>query len=89
MKIIEIEPLPNAGHRNQDSNFIQIPNGWAIIPESIVIPDTFPFVDITVEEGIVTEMTAGVVPAPEPEPVPEPTPYEEMAEAYTQGVNSI
>lgn len=91
MKIIEIEPLPNGGHRNQESTFTKIPNGWALIPEEMAIPDTFPFVDITVEDGIVTEMTAGIVPEPEPEPIPEPEKdtYDEMAVAYMEGVNSI
>ena len=73
MFIIEIEPLDNGAHRNQSGTFRAIPDGWAEIPSSIEIPDTFPFVDIEVENGVVTSMTAGVVPEPEPEPTPEPT----------------
>ena len=65
MRIIEIAALENGGHNNQmtDRN-ISLPNGWAVIPEDMVIPETFPFVDITVKEGIVTAMTAGAVPEP-------------------------
>lgn len=73
MLIIEIAALSNGAHRNQTGTFRTIPEGWAIVPAEIEIPDTFPFVDITVEDGVVTSMTAGVVPEPEPEPEPEPT----------------
>lgn len=70
MRFIEIEALENGAHRNQDSTLSYIPEGWAIIPDTIEIPDTFPFVNIEVEDGVVTKMTAGVVP--EPIPMPEP-----------------
>ena len=73
MLIIEIETQENGAHRNQTGTFRTIPQGWAEVPSSIEIPDTFPFVNIEVENGVVTSMTAGVVPEPEPEPEPEPT----------------
>lgn len=53
--------------------------GWAVIPEGIKIPETFPFVNVEAENGVVTALTAGVVPPdPEPEPVP-PTTDERVA----------
>ena len=73
MLIIEIQPLENGAHRNQTCNLNIIPEGWAEVPSSISVPDTFPFVDIEVEDGVVTSMNAGIVPEPEPEPEPEPT----------------
>ena len=73
MLIIEIAALSNGAHRNQTGTFRTIPDGWAIVPAEIEIPDTFPFVNIEVEDGVVTSMTAGVVPEPEPMPEPEPT----------------
>ena len=73
MLIIEIAALENGAHRNQTGTFRTIPEGWAEVPSSIEIPDTFPFVNIEVEDGVVTSMTAGVVPEPEPMPEPEPT----------------
>ena len=73
MLIIEIAALENGAHRNQTCNLSNIPEGWAEVPSSIEVPDTFPFVNIEVENGVVTSMTAGVVPEPEPEPEPEPT----------------
>lgn len=73
MLIIEIASLDNGAHRNQTGTFRTIPDGWAIVPAEIEIPDTFPFVNIEVEDGVVTSMTAGVVPEPEPMPEPEPT----------------
>ena len=79
MLIIEIESLQNGAHRNQGVNnanpdTFPVPDGWAFVPDDIQVPDTFPFVDITVDGQTVTSMTAGVVPEPEPEPEPEPTP---------------
>ena len=73
MKIIEIQPLSNGAHRNQEGTFRTIPAGWAVIPPDMEIPETFPFVDIEVDGQAVTSMTAGVVPEPEPQPTPEPT----------------
>lgn len=67
MRIIEIAPLENGAHRNQTGMFAEIPEGWALIPEDMKTPDTFPFVDIKVKDGIVTGMTAGEMPEPEPE----------------------
>ena len=74
MKIVEIAPLSNGAHRNdRRDSFKTIPEGWAVVPEGMEIPGTFPFVNIEAEDGVVTSMTAGVVPEPEPEPEPEPT----------------
>ena len=74
MQIIEIAAQENGAHRNQIGTFRNgVPDGWAMIPDGFKIPDTFPFVEIEVKGGIVTSMTAGVVPEPEPQPDPEPT----------------
>ena len=75
MKCIEIISLKNGSHRNINLDGItgKPDDGWAVIPDTMYIPDTFPFVNITVENGVVTSMTAGTVPEPEPEPEPEPT----------------
>ena len=91
MKIIEIVTLPNGAHRNQTGTFKFIPAGWAYIPETMEIPSTFPFVNITVENGVVTSMTAGVVPEPTQRPEPEPAELTatEMAEAIKEGVNAV
>ena len=67
MKTIEIMPLSNGAHRNQTvSGAVTAPDGWAVIPEGMAIPETFPFVDLVVKDGKVVSMTAGVVPEPEP-----------------------
>lgn len=76
MIMLEIVALENGAHRNQTfSGFL--PDGWALVPDGIEMPDTFPFVNIEVandDEGraVVVCMTAGVVPEPDPEPDPEP-----------------
>lgn len=93
MQIIEISALPNGAHRNQTGDFRTIPKGWAVVPEEMEIPETFPFVNIEAEDGVVTSMTAGEVPEPEPEPEPEPGPeyvtYAELAAAIREGVNRV
>ena len=67
MRIIEIAALENGAHRNQSGFVGDVPAGWAAIPDGMEVPDTFPFVDITVEDGIATGMTAGIVPdVPDP-----------------------
>lgn len=72
MRIIDITPLPNGAHQNQvTSAEVEIPAGWAVIPEDMEIPETFPFVDVTASKGVVTKLTPGVVLPPEPyEPEP-------------------
>lgn len=78
MRIIEIMPLSNGAHRNQETTSTRVPDGWAVIPEGMDIPETYPFVDLVVEGNKVVSMTAGVVPDPEPEPEPEPTETEQL-----------
>ena len=71
MQIIEIKALENGAHSNQTSDAITSPPpGWAVVPDEMELPETFPFVTIEVEGNVVTRMTAGVVqePAAEPEP---------------------
>lgn len=79
MRIIEIQSLSNGAHRNQQGDFATIPTGWAVIPGDVVIPETFPFVDIVTDGQKVVSMTAGVVPDPEPEPDPEPNESDDLA----------
>lgn len=50
MKIIEIKALENGAHRNQTGNLKTIPEGYALIPDDMTIPSTFPFVNIEVAE---------------------------------------
>ena len=73
MTIIEIAALENGAHRNQTGAFAVIPDGWAAIPAGMTIPETFPFVEVSAEGGVVTSLAAGTVPEPEPAPEPEPT----------------
>ena len=75
MQMIEINALENGAHRNQTYHGY-LPDGWAVIPPDMEIPDTFPFVAVEAEEieGVmtVTGMTAGLLPAPDDEPAPIP-----------------
>lgn len=73
MMLIKIEANSSGGHDNQSSVPKVIPSGWAVVPDNIVIPETFPFVNLEVEGDLVTAMTAGIIPEPEPQPEPEPT----------------
>ena len=49
MTIVQIAPQSNGAHANQTTvnPLPEIPEGWAVVPEGLEIPDTFPFVDIT------------------------------------------
>ena len=67
MRFIKIIAEENGAHENQTCNLSAIPEGWAVIPDSMTIPDTFPFVNITVKDGVVKTMTAGMVPDSEPD----------------------
>lgn len=78
MKIIKIEAFDSGAHDNQSWTQMQIPNGWAIIPDDINIPETFPFVNIEVQDNVVISMTEGVVPEPEDTR----TPAQKREEAY-------
>ena len=56
MKLIEIAALENGAHRNQEihtmeflSDLMEVPEGYAVIPEDMEIPDTFPFVNLKAE----------------------------------------
>lgn len=76
MIIIEIQPQSNGAHRNQTvSGAVAVPDGWAIIPADVPIPETYPFVTLTVEGQTVTGMEPGVVPEPE---TPAPTETEQL-----------
>ena len=75
MRIIEIAPLDNGAHRNQNGGLSVVPEGWAVIPADMETHN-FPFGEVEVAEidGImtVTKWTPGE--PPEPTPVtPEPT----------------
>lgn len=76
MKIIEIAPLDNGAHRNQNGGLSVVPSGWAVIPDNMEC-ENFPFGEIEAAEidGVmtVTKWNPGVMPEPEPEADPEPT----------------
>lgn len=65
MRIIEIAPLFNGAHRNQNGNFNIIPSGWAVIPSDMVC-ENFPFGEVNVAEinGVMTviKWTPGEIP---------------------------
>lgn len=72
MRIIEIEPLENGGHRNQTGDIKVVPEGYAVIPDDMETPN-FPFGEVETEDkdGVitVTKWVAGTIPeTPEPAP---------------------
>ena len=62
--IISIKENLNGSRSNQSITPEVIPDGWAVVPSDMEIPDTFPFINATFENinGImtVTRMTPGV-----------------------------
>lgn len=93
MKIIEIVPLENGAHNNQNGGMSVVPDGWAVIRGNEEL-ENFPFGNFEVEyiDGvpymIEDSWTPLPMPEPEPEPAPEPNVWDELAEAYKQGVQS-
>lgn len=84
MQIIEIAPLSNGAHRNQTVNgTVTPPEGWAVIPDGMPIPDSFPFVGVEAKNGVVTALTPGEVPEPAPEPEPQYTDLQLLAQQVT------
>lgn len=81
MQIVEIEALKNGGHRNQTGDLTIIPDGWAIIPDSVETPN-FPFGEIETKiiDGVmtVTKWTAGIIPEPTLEPEPPVSELEQL-----------
>lgn len=74
MIVISIDPNQDGSHDIQVYSADVPPvTGFAVIPDGMELPDTFPFVGVEAENGTVTRLTPGVVPEP-PEPTPEPTP---------------
>lgn len=66
MRIIEINALRSGAHRNQTVfGKMKLPNGYALIPDGMVL-ENFPFGTLTAEEidGVmtVTSWTPGVIP---------------------------
>lgn len=75
MLIIELNPLKNGAHRNQTWDaFVDVPEGWAEVPEELEAEafGYLPFIRLTVENGSITGVEQGEIPAlpiaPEPEP---------------------
>ena len=87
MRIIEITALASGAHRNQNGNLTVVPEGWAVIPEEMELPDSFPFVNLVTEGQTVVGMTAGVVP--EPEPIPEQTTTEERLQILEESMAAL
>lgn len=93
MIIVEIQAQDNGAHRNQSGGMSVIPNGWAVVPADMEC-ENFPFGEVEVAEinGVMTVTKWTPLPIPEPEPVPEPEVepdvWDELAEAYRQGVQS-
>lgn len=77
MRIIEIPPLDNGAHRNQNAPLAAVPEGWAELPEGLELPESFPFVELVLDEGterpVVKELLPGRVPEPETAPEEPPS----------------
>lgn len=81
MYIVETKKQPNGAHRNQGGEFTSIPEGWAVIPETLET-ENFPFGEVEVKtiNGVktVTKWIPGIIPEPDPAPEPEPTEIERL-----------
>lgn len=82
MRIIEIAPLDNGAHRNQDGGLSVVPSGWAVIPDGMEC-ENFPFGEVEVAQvnGVMTVTKWTPLPMPEPEPIEEEPTTEEILNA--------
>lgn len=62
MRIIKIAAEANGAHRNQSGGTVKVPEGWAVIPNEMLLPPSFPFVDIEVEGQTIISMVASEIP---------------------------
>lgn len=72
MKMLEIAALPNGAHRNQTFHG-SLPDGWAVIPEDMELPATFPFVEVEVKDVVHYKDDTVVEEGQEPETYTVPT----------------
>lgn len=75
MNLIQIAALENGAHANRCTPWENaVPDGWALIPEEMELPQSYPFVDIEVADvdGVptVTALTPREMPAAPAEPEP-------------------
>ena len=79
MQIVKVAANPSGSHDfHFAKNITTVPEGWAVIPDDMEMPESFPFVSIEVDDnGVVTSMIPGIKP---PAPEPEPT-WQERTEA--------
>jgi len=84
MQIIKIKANSNGSHDNQTLHG-KLPIGYAIIPDDMDIPSTFPYVNIEVEGDMVVKMVEGIAP---PEPPKPPTTDERLNELRTDVDNN-
>ena len=53
MWIVNLEANPNGSHNDHRADHIvSVPEGWAMIPDDFIVPDTFPFVSIESQDVI-------------------------------------
>lgn len=86
MILVSILPVDDHGkHNTITGNNLMIYPGYALIPDGMALPASFPYVDIEVQNKVVTKMTPLPVPEPTPEPTPAPTQLDrlEAQVAYT------
>lgn len=91
MNIIEIAPLDNGAHRNQNGGLSYVPAGWAAIRGNEEL-ENFPFGSFEVEyvDGVPYMVEGSWIPGemPEPEPIPEPEPTADEIINAMLGVNA-
>lgn len=74
MRILALAENEHGYHETRAAaEFPEIPVGWAMIPQGMPYPASFPFVTVTAQGQTVTGMTAKETPVPAPaSPPPEP-----------------
>lgn len=69
MRAIKIEANANGSHENMVFDHpIHMPPGWALIPDDVEIPNSFPFVDVEIQDGLVVRLAVREIEVPDEQP---------------------
>ena len=82
LTIIEIAAREDGGHglQSQSHRTECWLDGWIVVPPQLekAAWDCCGYCDLTIEDGVLVDLTPGQIPEPEPVPEPEPTEAERL-----------
>jgi hypothetical protein len=85
MILLEIDKDEGGRRNNQICDIMPVPDGYLAVPSELEKEAMayLPFIEITIEDGVITAVAQGEIPEPIP-PEPQPDPLREMEEAIVE-----